>query len=156
APACRPARARARPPGRTPMTSMTPLTDDRLRDALRREPAAGLATLVADEIAREVSVRPQRRPHALRWPWTGPEPAVVHGPWGRRVLTVALAALLVAGLLISIAAMGAFLRRPSELRNGSIAIGPPEGGVTVLDAGGHPVGRWSQQPADFLTWSPDG
>ncbi|HEV8401461.1 MAG TPA: hypothetical protein VGQ31_00360 [Candidatus Limnocylindrales bacterium] len=136
--------------------SMTRLTDDQIRDALLREPALGLGAIVADGVAREVAVRPQRRRAAVRWPWSGHGPSIVDHLWAGRIMRVAVVALLVAGLLISIAVAAALLRRPNPLRNGSIAFGPPEGGVTVVDASGHVDGHWSDVPALFVTWSRDG
>jgi Tol biopolymer transport system component len=133
---------------------LTPVSDDQLRSALLREPSAGLGEIVADRIAREVATSPQRRRGFLRWPWTGAEPRIGYGPGIRRVVWAAVFVAIVAGLIISIAVIGAFLRRPTPFRNGSIAFAPPEGGVTVVDgrAGGH----WSDTPALFVSWSPDG
>ncbi len=137
-------------------TPVTPVSDDQLRWALLREPSEGLGKIVADRIAREVATTPQVRRGFLRWRWTGAEPTIGQGLGIRRVIWAAVFLAIVAGLIISIVVIGAFLRRPTPFRNGSIAFAPPEGGVTVVDADGRTGGHWSDTPALFVTWSRDG
>ena len=137
-------------------TPLAPIPDDRLRAALLREPSAGLGERVADAIARNVATSPQVRRGFLRWPWTGAEPTFGHGPGLRRVAWATVVLAVIAGLIISLAVIGAFLRRPTPFRNGSIAFAPPDGGVTVVDADGRAGGHWSDTPALFVTWSRDG
>jgi hypothetical protein len=135
---------------------LTPVSDEQLRSALLREPSAGLGEIVADGIAREIATSPQLRRGFLRWPWTGAEPTIGHSHRIRRVVWAAVFVAVVAGLIISIVVIGAFLRRPTPFRNGSIAFAPPEGGVTVVDADGRAGGHWSDTPALFVSWSRDG
>ena len=137
------------------MTTIMPPSDDDLRDALRREPSSGLAWLVADAVADEVAQTPQQRTMPSIGAWGRPADYAV-GTWPRRVLIRAAVVGLVAATGVAAVLVGSLLRHPTPLRNGSIAVAPPEGGVVVI-GGEQPLADGAPgEPGTSLAWSPDG
>jgi dipeptidyl aminopeptidase/acylaminoacyl peptidase len=132
------------------------LSDNDLRSALLREPSPGLAGTVADDVAREIAVTPQRRRAVVRWPWSPNVPALGLSLRARQTAWLVAILALVIALAGSLVLAGALLRRPAPLRNGAIAFAPPEGGVKIVDANGRNLRAWPGDPATTPTWSPDG
>ena len=137
------------------MTTMLPLPDDDLRDALRRQPSSGLAGIVADAVAGEVARTPQQRTLPAVGAWLQPAERTL-GSGSRRALLAAAVVCLIAATAMAAILVGGLLRHPMPSRNGSIAVAPPGGGVVVL--GGQQPGAHGSpgEPATSLTWSPDG
>ena len=137
------------------MTTIMPPSDDDLRAALRREPSSGLAWLVADAVADEIAQTPRQRTVPSIGAWGRPDDYAV-GTWPRRVLIWAAVVGLVAATGVAAVLVGSLLRHPTPLRNGSIAVAPPEGGVVVI-GGEQPLADGAPgEPGTSLAWSPDG
>lgn len=137
------------------MTTMLPLSDDDLRDALRREPSSGLAWLVADVVADEIVKTQQQRTVPSIGAWLRPTDRAL-GSLGRRALLAAAVVGLVAATGVAAVLVGSLLRHPTPLRNGSIAVAPPEGGVVVIGGERPMAGGERGEPGTSLAWSPDG
>jgi hypothetical protein len=136
------------------MTTLLPISDDDLRDALGREPSSGLAWLVADAVASEIARTPQQRTMRSIAAWLLPADRAL-SPWTRRAVLMTALICLVAGTAIAAALVGALLRHPTPLRNGAIAVAPPEGGVVLIGGEGRGTDG-TPAPGTSLAWSPDG
>ena len=115
----------------------------------------GLAWIVADAVADEIVRKPQQRTLPAIVAWLRPADRALDS-WSRRALLAAAVVGLVAATAIAAILVGALLRHPMPLRNGSIAVAPPEGGVVVLGGQRPGVAGSSGEPGTSLAWSPDG